>query len=200
MVAAVQSRRNEAAAAGGAPAPAGARRVPYLPADPASPEGRLAAHRLALLLAQDGSPTRLCERLLGAPVFLRLVRQGAARQVPEAVRALLPAARYIERISSKEGAGQVMMDAISWIAADDLPADLHAGLLAGRLPMGHLLEGHWVRRVPVAAPAAVFERLWAAVGCPDAGASRAYRLDTPQGPRMLIAETFRAGMEQAGRA
>jgi chorismate-pyruvate lyase len=176
------------------------RRTPFLTAC-ATPETLealpLAQRRLALLLAQDGSPTRLCERLLGAPVFLRLLSQRDTQQVPEAVRALLPAATYIERISSKEGSGQVMMDAISYIAADGLSPTLRAGLLAGRLPMGHLLEGDWVRRVPVAPPAAMFDTLWATVGCPDPAASRAYRLDTPEGPRMLIAETFRAGMEQA---
>ncbi len=180
------------------PTMAPVRRTPFL-APCTTPEAQaLAARRLALLLAQDGSPTRLCERLLGAPVYLRLVRQRETREVPGVIRALLPATAYIERISTKEGAGQVMMDAIAYIAADDLPATLRAGLLAGCLPMGHLLGGHWVRRVPLAPPDEAFGLLWEAVGCPDAGASRAYRLDTAQGPRMLIAETFRAGMEPAG--
>ena len=29
---------------------------------------------------------------------------------------------------------------------------------------------------------------------PDAGATRSYRIVTPEGPRMLIAETYRRGM------
>jgi hypothetical protein len=40
-------------------------------------------------------------------------------------------------------------------------------------------------------------RLWSAAGVPDPEASRAYRILTPEGPRMVIAETFRQGMLMA---
>lgn len=40
----------------------------------------------------------------------------------------------------------------------------------------------------------LFERLWGVVGLPDHDASHAYCIATPDGPRMLITETYRRGM------
>jgi len=52
----------------------------------------------------------------------------------------------------------------------------------------------WVRREPLTDTEALHQHLWRSVGVPDPAASRAYRVLTPDGPRMLIAETYRRGM------
>ncbi|MES2188434.1 MAG: chorismate pyruvate-lyase family protein [Pseudomonadota bacterium] len=170
------------------------RRQPFrLPTDSAE-QRRWADYLLPLLLTQDGSTTRACETILGGPVHLRLVHQRMTDAVPPAVRALLPSDRYIERLTSKDGQGHVMMDALSYIAVDRLPEDILRDLEAGIAPMGYLLPRLWVRRTAVEAIPAMHEALWAAVGCPDPSASRTYRVEAPEGPLMVIAETFRRGM------
>src|SRR5262245_53574617 len=58
-----------------------------------------AAHEnrvLTLLLAQDGSTTRLCETLAGGPITLLLTRQEVTDRVPAAVRDVLPGTQFIE--------------------------------------------------------------------------------------------------------
>jgi len=149
---------------------------------------------LALLLAQDGSTTRLCETIAGGPITLQLLHQAPTAEVPALVRESLPGTRFIERITSLCAHGEVMMDNLTYIALDGLEASLQRDLEAGELPIGHLLARLWVRREAVTGAEALQERLWRAVGMPDATATRAYRILTPEGPRMLIAETYRRGM------
>ncbi|HEX6708609.1 MAG TPA: hypothetical protein VF169_27985 [Albitalea sp.] len=149
---------------------------------------------LALLLAQDGSTTRLCETIAAGPITLQLLHQAPTADVPAAVREALPGTRFIERITSLCAHGEVMMDNLTYIALGDLDRTLQRDLEAGELPIGHLLARLWVRREPVAGAEALHERLWGTVGLPDAAATRAYRILTPEGPRMLIAETYRRGM------
>jgi hypothetical protein len=84
---------------------------------------------------------------------------------------------------------------------EGLQADVRRDLEAGVMPIGHLLARLWVRRRFLEPVPALFERLWSvAGGLPDAGASRLYCIATPEGPRMLIAETFRRGMLMAPAA
>ena len=157
---------------------------------------RLHARRLLpLLIAQDGSTTRLCEAIAGGPITLRLVDQRVTTQVPAAVTAELAGSRFLERITSLSAHGEVMMDNLSYIALDRLPEDVQRDLLAGKLPIGHLLARLFVRRrfLP-AVMDALLPRLWAAVGEPDPASSRAYVIASADGPAMLIAETFRDGM------
>ena len=151
---------------------------------------------LALLLAQDGSTTRLCETVAGGPVALWVYAQRTVDSVPAEVRAVLPGARFIERITCLAAHGQVLMDNLTYIALDGLAPDLQRDLEAATLPIGHLLARLWVRRAALAPEAApvLTARLWDVVGVPDAPASRSYRIVTPEGPLMLIAETYRRGM------
>lgn len=149
---------------------------------------------LRLLLAQDGSTTRLCETVAGGPVELLLLHQVMTADVPPVVRDALPGEHFIERVTSLAAHGEVMMDNLSYIALDGLPRDVQADLEAGRLPIGHLLARLWVKRAAWQPTSWLFERLDAAVGVRDDAASRAYRILTPDGPSMLIAETFRRGM------
>jgi len=170
------------------------RREPF--ADPRAPAGdALHAQRiLRLLLAQDGSTTRLCETVAGGPIDLRVVRQAVTTEVPQVVRAQLPGDCFIERITFLAAHGQVLMDNLSHIALQGLPNDIERDLQAGTMPIGHLLARLWVRRETIDDPQDLPQRLWDAVGLPDPAATRSYRIVTPDGPRMLICETYRRGM------
>ena len=153
------------------------------------------ARVLQLLLAQDGSTTRLCETIAGGPVLLQLLEQRVVTDVPPQVSAILPGERFIERITCLAAHGQVMMDNLSYIALQGLPVDVQDALQAGTMPIGHLLARMWVRRTFLGPQPVLCERLWAAAGgLPDAKASRSYSIETPAGPCMLITETFRRGM------
>lgn len=149
-----------------------------------------------MLLVQDGSTTRLCEAIAGGPIQVLTHLQHSTQEVPEIVRHALPGERYLERLISLVAHGQVMMDNLSYVSLRDIDDTLRADLEAGDIPIGHLLDRMWVRREPGPSDAAATlqQRLWEQVGEPDAGASRVYRIIEPQGPRMLIAETFRRGM------
>jgi chorismate-pyruvate lyase len=171
------------------------RRAPFAGADSSAADRRL----LAMLMAQDGSTTRLCEAVAGGPVHLRVVHQQATHEVPAAVRAQLPGEAFIERITFLAAHGEVLMDNLAYIALEGLAPDIERDLRAGSLPIGHLLARMWVRREPLALADTLAARLWDAVGQPDAGATRSYRIVTPEGPRMLITETWRRGMRMEAR-
>ncbi|CAG1018180.1 chorismate--pyruvate lyase [Burkholderiaceae bacterium] len=158
---------------------------------------REANQLLRLLLAQDGSTTRLCEAAAGGPVSLRVLSQQAHGHVPAVVRLQLPGERFIERITFLAAHGEVLMDNLAYIALEGLDPAIETVLLAGTLPIGHLLARMWVRREAVADAQDLPQRLWDAVGLPDPSATRCYRIVTPEGPRMLIAETYRRGMRMA---
>jgi len=165
--------------------------------DPSDEPARAAHARsmLKLLLAQDGSTTRLCEAIAGGPIALLVLEQRVVRAAPREVHNALPGSSFIERITCLAAHGQVMMDNLSYIALDGLAPDLRRDLEGGAIPIGHLLARLWVRRAFLAAPPPMlFERLWGVVGLPDPVATRAYRIATPEGPRMLITETYRRGM------
>lgn len=157
-----------------------------------------AQRELQLLLAQDGSATRLCEVVAAGAVALQLLDQQIVGRVPAEVGERLPGSRFIERITCLHAHGEVMMDNLSYIALDGLAADVRRELEEGVTPIGHLLARMWVRRAFFdAPPPALCERLWGVVGLPDAGATRSYCITTPEGPCMLITETFRRGMRMA---
>ena len=160
---------------------------------PSDPPGH--ARVLQLLLAQDGSTTRLCETVAGGPVDLHVLAQHPAQEVPDVVRSVLPGTRFIERITTLSAHGEAMMDNLSYIALAGLPHDVQRDLEAGTMPIGHLFARMWIRRSFLGAQPTLCERLWATTrGLPDAAASRSYSVVTPQGPCMLITETFRRGM------
>lgn len=149
---------------------------------------------MRLLLAQDGSTTRLCEAVAGGAVHLEVLHQQATEDVPALVREQLPGGRFIERVTYLAAHGEVLMDNLSYIALHALEPAAERDLLAGTMPIGHLLSRWWVRRQAVADDGTLAARLSQTVGLPDAPATRSYRIDSPEGPRMLIAETYRRGM------
>lgn len=165
-------------------------------ADPAATPAEAAHERqlLRLLLAQDGSTTRLCEAVAGGPVQLHVISQHVTQDVPAFVASQLPGTQFIERITSLAAHGEVLMDNLTYIALAGLEPEIEADLRAGTLPIGHLLARLWVRRERVADAPELLDRLWRAAGLPDASATRTYRIATPTSARMLIAETYRRGM------
>jgi chorismate-pyruvate lyase len=165
-------------------------------ADPGASSADAAHHSrvLRLLLAQDGSTTRLCETVARGPIELHVITQRVTNDVPAVVRQQLPGEQFIERITFLAAHGEVMMDNITYIALAGLDAMLDADLREGVMPIGHLLARLWVRRERIADAEELTQRLWQAVGLPDAAATRAYRIATPESARMVIAETYRRGM------
>lgn len=153
-----------------------------------------AKHLLQLLLTQDGSTTRLCESIAGGPVQLHVLQQRVTHEVPTVVLTALRGSEFIERCTCLAAHGQVMMDNLSYIALEGLAADVRRDLERGEMPIGHLLQRLWVRREVLPDAAVVLERLWGQVGMEDAQASRVYRIVAPEGPCMLIGETYRRGM------
>jgi chorismate-pyruvate lyase len=182
--------------------------VEAAPAAPAAPGGELraayppastpgAAALLRVMIEQDGSMTRLCESLAGAAVELRLRHQRVTREVPPEVRALLPGAAFIERVTSLVAAGRVLTDNLVYVALDGLDPALQDALQTGRRPIGHLMEGRPHRRDVVQVGAELLQRLWATVGVPTPEAMRCYTMRTPEGSAMLVCEALRGGLHDA---
>lgn len=149
---------------------------------------------LRVLLALDGSTTRVCEAVAQAPMQLQLIAQHQTQDVPDAVREQLGGTSWLSRVTSLHANGQVFMDNLSFTRLDAVPEGFLQQLDQGHAPIGHLLQRLFVQREPVVGSPAIEQMLWQHVGLPDARASRSYRIATPQGPLMLIFEVFRAGM------
>ncbi len=152
---------------------------------------------LRMLLALDGSTTRVCEALAQTPVQLQLISQQQTQDVPAAVREQLGGSAWLVRVTSLHAHGRVLMDNLSFTRLDAVPDGFLQRLNEGTAPIGHLLARLFVRREPVVGSAQVEQMLWQHVGLPDARASRCYRIVTEQGPLMMIFEAYRAGMVAA---
>lgn len=153
---------------------------------------------LKLLLNQDGSTTRIFEKLVGGPITLRVLEQGVVPDLPSQLAGVLPGKRFLRRLVTLGANGHVMLDGISYIAMDVLPAAALKKLELGAAPIGHLLSELWVRREFRSGDEQLFDQLWAAVGDPDPDASRSFVIHTPNEPCMVIAETFRRGVLEVG--
>jgi chorismate-pyruvate lyase len=149
---------------------------------------------LRVLMALDGSTTRVCEAVAQAPMQVQLLAQQHTQDVPGAVREQLGGCTWLKRVTSLHAQGQVLMDNLSFTRLDAMPDGFLQQLNAGHAPIGHLLQRLFVRREPVAGSPDIAALLWQHVGLPDARASRSYLIVTQQGPLMLIFEAFRAGM------
>jgi chorismate-pyruvate lyase len=149
---------------------------------------------LRMLLALDGSTTRVCEALAQAPMQVQLIHQQQTQDVPPAVREQLGGSAWLVRVTSLHAHGRVLMDNLSFTRLDAVPDWFLQRLNEGTAPIGHLLAHLFVQREPVTCSAQVEQMLWQHVGLPDARASRCYRIATEQGPLMMIFEAYRAGM------
>jgi chorismate-pyruvate lyase len=149
---------------------------------------------LRVLLALDGSTTRVCEAVAQSPITVDLLAQHQVTSVPDAVREQLGGDAWLLRVTSLHAHGRVMMDNLSFTRLDAVPEDFLQGLRQGKAPIGHLLQTLFVQREEVPGSAEIREMLWRHAGQPDAAASRSYRIVTADKPLMLIFEAFRSGM------
>jgi chorismate-pyruvate lyase len=149
---------------------------------------------LRLFLLQDGSTTRLCETMARDRLTVHVLAQAIVPELPVHLAGALPGRGFLRRITALEMQKQVLLDSISYIALDALDADNVARLEAGTTPIGHVLATLWTKRSFRSEDQALFDELWRVVGQADAQASRSYTVFTPQGPCMVIAETFRRGI------
>lgn len=149
---------------------------------------------LAILLAQDGSTTRLLEAITGERIRVHIIDQQLAQALPAELDGLLPGKRFLRRLTSLEVRGQVLLDSLSYIALEVLPPPVVKKLEEGTQPIGHVLRLIWTRRKMRHPDAALLQDLWRTVGLADAIASRTFCIETPRAPCLLLAETFRRGV------
>jgi chorismate-pyruvate lyase len=116
------------------------------------------------------------------------------QELPAHLKTALPGRSFLRRIIALAAEGQVLLDSISYVALDALDAESITRLEAGITPIGHVLDDLWTKRSFRSGDDVLFEELWREVGDADAQASRSYTVLTPQGPCMVIAETFRRGL------
>lgn len=161
------------------------------PADPRH------AALLRVLLALDGSTTRVCEAVAQSPVELLVLHQAQTGDVPAAVREQLGGDAWLVRVTSLHAHGEVLMDNLSYTRLDAVPPWFLERLHEGHAPIGHLLAKLFVQRERLANTPEIEQVLWQHVGAPDLRASRSYRVITTDRPLMLIFESFRRGMVRA---
>ncbi|HET7863376.1 MAG TPA: hypothetical protein VFL86_03130, partial [Burkholderiaceae bacterium] len=71
-----------------------------------------------MLIALDGSTTRVCEALAQAPMQIQLLRQEQTDDVPDDVREQLGGESWLLRVTAMHAHGQVMMDNLSFTRLD----------------------------------------------------------------------------------
>jgi chorismate-pyruvate lyase len=159
-----------------------------------------AGNLLKLLLAQDGSTTKLCEAIAESRVMLTVHQQTRVETVPEVVTGNLGGTSWLKRMTSLDTESQVLMDNLTFTRLDRVPDWFLSDLEQGIAPVGHLLEKLFVRRERLDSTPELERLLFDVVGLPDSGSSRAYTINTEQGALMLVFETYRAGMARAFEA
>lgn len=155
---------------------------------------------LKLLLAQDGSTTKLCEAISNSRVSLTLHSQDRVDTVPEVVRRELGGTAWLKRLTSLHSDSRVLMDNLTFTRLDRVPAWFLNDLEQGKAPVGHLLEKLFVRRERIDSNPELERELFDLVGFPDSGSSRAYTVNTEDRAVMLVFETYRAGFARAFEA
>ena len=159
-----------------------------------------AGNLLKLLLAQDGSTTKLCEAIAGSRVDLALHEQSRIETVPEVVRHQLGGTSWLKRVTSLHSESRVLMDNLSFTRLDRVPDWFLSDLELGKAPVGHLLEKLCIRRERIVSSPELEQVLFDVVGFPDSNSSRAYTVNTEDGALMLVFETYRAGVARAFEA
>ncbi len=152
---------------------------------------------LKLLLAQDGSTTKLCEAIAGSAVNLLVYHQSRVETVPELVMRELGGTSWFKRVTSLHSQSRVLMDNLTFTRLDRVPDWFLADLEQGVAPVGHLLEKLFIRRERINLTPELEQVLFEMVGFPDSNSSRAYTVNTEDGAVMLVFETYRAGFAQA---
>ena len=161
---------------------------------------KTSANLLKLLLAQDGSTTKLCEAISASEVSLFVHAQSRVETVPEVVIQKLGGTSWLKRVTGLHSESRVLMDNLTFTRLDRVPAWFTADLERGLSPVGHLLEKLFVRRERINSTSELERVLFEIVGFPDSNSSRAYTLNTEEGALMLVFETYRAGFARAFEA
>ncbi len=154
---------------------------------------------LKLLLAQDGSTTKLCEAIAESQVDLIVHAQSRVETVPEVVKNKLAGTSWLKRVTSLHADSQVLMDNLSFTRLDRVPNWFLLDLEQGLAPIGYLLDKLFVRRERLEATPELEDLLFDVVGFRDLNSSRAYTICTRHGALMLVFETYRAGLARAYR-
>lgn len=102
---------------------------------------------LQMLLAQDGSTTRLCETLAASAISVQVFEQDMVDALPGQLHDALPGARFIRRLSSLVANGDVLLDSLSFIALEGLPEDIRRPRASD--------HSHWPHAGPPLEPAAI---------------------------------------------
>ena len=152
---------------------------------------------LKLLLAQDGSTTKLCEAISESRIELIFHAQARVETVPEVVMQELGGTSWLKRVTSLYSESGVLMDNLSFTRLDRVPTWFLTDLENGLAPIGHLLEKLFVRRERIDSTPELEQVLFETVGFPDSNSSRAYTVNTEEGALMLVFETYRAGVARA---
>ncbi len=147
-----------------------------------------------LLLAQDGSTTRLCATAAPGKLELGLYLQERCAAVPAVVGEALGGTAWLERVTCLYSGATVLMDNLSFTRLDTVPAWFLDELEQGVAPIGRLLESLFVRREAAPRSTEVEALLWNRTGLPDASMSRSYLVRLPEAPLMYIFETYRGGI------
>lgn len=148
---------------------------------------------LRLLVSQDGSTTRVLESIAGGKFSVHVLDQRIIDALPRQLEGALPGTRFLRRLTSLEAHGHVLLDSLAYIAIDALPGSALRELQEGVSPIGHVLSRLWTRRAFRVDDTDLFDELWSVVGYPDPHASRSSCIYTPDGPCMILGETFRRG-------
>ena len=156
-----------------------------------------ARNLLKLLLAQDGSTTKLCEAITESRVELIIHHQTRLETVPEVVRHELGGTSWLKRITSLHSESRVLMDNLTFTRLDRVPEWFLADLEQGVAPVGYLLSKLFVRRERLNATPELETQLFEIVRFADSSSSRAYTINTETGALMLVFETYRAGLARA---
>src|SRR5690242_19352158 len=98
---------------------------------------------LQMLLAQDGSTTRLFEAIAGHRILVHAVDQATVRELPPDLAGFLPGESFLRRLSTLEFGGHVLLDSLSYIAIDVLPPPLVQELEKGETPIGRVFSSLW---------------------------------------------------------
>lgn len=170
----------------------------YFHSDSDTPaQATLAKTVLRLLLQQDGSTTRLLEMLAGGSISVHVLEQRIVHELPAQLAESLPGHTFLRRLTCLEAGGHVLLDSASYIAVETLPRPVVRALEEGIQPIGHALAQLWTRRSFRELDTPMLEELWTLTGKRDPRASRSCAILTPQGPCMVLAETFRRGVLNA---
>jgi chorismate--pyruvate lyase len=151
---------------------------------------------LRILVATDGTLTRMLGTVAGEEIFVEVVQQQIHRVTPKAAdNGPIPAGRVLRRhvLLTGRSSGQRFVAAESLIAVDVLPPAITASLTKTDRPIGEVVAASRLETFKEAADVWIAELPAWLTGYRDGGAgvvTRRYRIMTAGRPVMVITEYF----------